>query len=179
MSHTIPQGEVRPSVAPSETLAEPHPEPFVVPLLRLRGHDRQVIEPEDCLVEGCLVCAWRRAGLLDHPTPRVVRESSSGYTCRSSYCPGCNAVRCVCPPAGYEEELAEQAYQLGHDHGLADGPENRPSRRWLTDAGLDAEPYWLGYDDGCDGLPLHTFRPVATGPTTPVLWDDLDDGMPF
>jgi hypothetical protein len=171
--NTIPTlGEIR----PIQPTGDPYAEPFSTPLYALRRREWRVITPEECRVPDCPVCAWRKAGLLDTP---VVREPDSGYTCHSSYCPGCNTVRCVCPPDGYEDALAEQAYQLGHEHGLVDGPENRPTRRWLRDAGLDVDPYLDGYDDGCDGLPLHTLTPVTTGPTPPVLWDDLDDGMPF
>lgn len=174
MYNPNPQGEIRPSV----TSGDPHAEPIYVPLLRLRGHYRTVIQPEACLVANCLICAWRRTGLLDHPTPRVVRESASGYTCRSSYCPGCNTVRCVCPPDGYEDELAEQAYMLGHDHGTADGPENRPTVDWLVDAGLDAESYLAGYNDACAGLPLGMPAELLP-PAAPLLWEDLDDLLPF
>ena len=170
-------GEIR----PSHTTGDPFAEPYVVPLLRLRGHDRPVILPEDCLVAGCLICAWRRAGLLDHPTPRVVREHAASYgTCRSSCCPGCAAVRCVCPPDGYEDELAEHAYCLGHEHGEADGPDNRPTVCWLTDAGLDAESYLAGYDDACAGLPLGVPVNAPDGvQPRPTLYDDLDDRLPF
>ena len=175
MNTTPTQGEVRPSVTSDDALAEP----FVVPLLRLRGHDRQVILPEDCRVPDCLVCAWRRAGLLDHPTPRsvsarVVREPASGYACHSSYCRGCNALRCVCLPDGYEEAVYEHDYALGHDHGTADGPDNRPSRRWLSEANLDADAYLDGYDAACAGV-------VLTPPQSPPvrLWDELDDWLPF
>ena len=65
MNHPPSQGEVRPAATP-ECL---DPDPFVpdpsspVPLLRLR-REREPIRPEDCLVEGCPVCAWRAAGLI-------------------------------------------------------------------------------------------------------------------
>ena len=170
--NTIPTlGEIRPSTTGDNA------ESFSVPLYALRRREWRVITPDECRVCDCLVCAWRKAGLLDTPVAPVVREPDAGYTCPSSYCPGCNTVRCVCPPDGYEDDLADQANGLGHEHGLADGPENRPTWRWLIDAGLDAESYLAGYDDGCDGLPLYTVVPVVR--TTPVLWDDLDDGMPF
>ncbi|PAP76366.1 hypothetical protein BSZ37_07870 [Rubrivirga marina] len=43
-----------------------HAAPSVVPLLRLRGHDREPVPPEACLLgPRCLVCRWRREGLLD------------------------------------------------------------------------------------------------------------------
>ena len=39
-----------------------------VPLLRLRRHGREPIPPERCLLgPDCLVCRWRREGLLDRP----------------------------------------------------------------------------------------------------------------
>ncbi|HEX8298247.1 MAG TPA: hypothetical protein VF594_03730 [Rubricoccaceae bacterium] len=182
MNTTPTLGEIRPSITPGDALAEPHHEPFVVPLLRLRGYDRPVIEPEDCLVTGCLICAWRKAGLLDAPRIAncVVRESASGYACPTSYCPGCNTIRCVCPPEGYEEALVEAAYELGHEHGAADGPDNRPTVSWLLDADLDAESYLTGYDDACAGLPVGMpAEPLSAQPPSPVLWDDLDDLLPF
>lgn len=183
MSINTTQGENRPSITSSDALADSHPEPFTVPLLRLRGHDRPVIGPEDCLVSGCLVCAWRKAGLLDAPhiANRVAREPSSGFTCHSSYCPGCNTVRCVCLPEGYEDVVYEHDYTLGHAHGAADGPDNRPTRRWLAEANLDADAYLGGYDDACAGLPIGMpAEPFATRLAAPVrLWDDLGDGMPF
>ncbi|HEX9951371.1 MAG TPA: hypothetical protein VGB53_06350 [Rubricoccaceae bacterium] len=166
--HTL--GEVRPSV----TSGDPHAETFTIPLLRLRGYDRPVIRPEECRVPGCLVCQWRRAGLLDSPVLRVVREPASGYTCHSSFCPGCNTLRCVCLPEGYEDAVYEHDYALGHEHGTADGPDNRPTRRWCMDAGLDADAYLDGYDAGCAGVVL---MPANTAPVR--LWDELDDGLPF
>lgn len=144
------QGEVRPTV----TSGDPYAEPFAVPLYALRRREWRVISPDECRVTDCPVCAWRRAGLLDHPELPVVRESDPEYwTCRSSYCPGCGAVRCLCPPNGSEDELAEAAFALGYDHG-ADGPENRPDRRWLVEAGLEAlaEMYYEGYDAACASL---------------------------
>lgn len=159
MNTTPTQGEIRPSVTTGDPFANPYAEPFTVPLLRLRGYDRPVIEPEDCRVPGCLVCQWRRAGLLDPPGPTgVVREGGP-----EAYCPGCNAYWCSCPPAGHEDALAEAAYALGYDHGHADGPENRPTRRWLIDAGLDPEPYLDGYDDACGSALWPAEGPVGTG----------------
>ena len=58
-----PQGEVCPPVTP-----DPRPDDGRVPLLRLRGHDRRAIPPEDCLVPDCPVCRWRRDGLIP-PVP--------------------------------------------------------------------------------------------------------------
>lgn len=176
MYTTPTMGENRPSVTPGDPFAEP----FNVPLLRLRGHDRQVIDPDQCRLTDCPVCAWRKAGLLDAPVTRVVREPASGYTCRSSFCPGCNALRCCCLPDDFEEVVYEHDYALGHDHGTADGPENRPTADWLIDAGLDAESYWQGYDDACTGLPLGMpAEPLPEHPQAPVLWVASDDGMPF
>ena len=171
MNTFLPLGKIRPSHTTGDTYAEP----FTLPLLRLRGHDRPVILPEACLVPGCLVCQWRRAGLLDHPAPRVVREHAASYgTCPSSYCPGCGSIRCVCPPCGFEDAVAEHAHALGHDHGLADGVDNRPTRRWCTDAGLDADAYLSGYDAACAGVVL-----VLQHAAPARLWDELDDGLPF
>lgn len=156
MNITPTPGEVRPSAMPGD----PDPEPFRVPLFALRRREPRMIPPDECRVPDCPVCAWRRAGLLDAP---VVRDPDAVYTCRSSYCPGCDAVRCVCPPDGYEDELAEQAYRLGYDHGLADGPENRPTRRWLTSAGLDVDAYLEGYDEACTALSWPAGDGAATG----------------
>ena len=175
MYNFISEGEIR----PSNTSGDPYAEPFVVPLLALRRREWRVIPPEDCRVTDCLVCAWRKAGLLDSPVARVIREPASGYSCHTSYCPGCHALCCTCPAPEHEDALAEAAYELGHEHG-ADGPDNRPTANWLADAGLDAESYLAGYDDACAGLPVGMpAEPLPERPTTPVLWDDLEDGMPF
>ena len=54
--HQSPRDEVRP-IDPVEP---------TIPLLRLRQRDREPIPPERCLLgPDCLVCQWRRAGLLD------------------------------------------------------------------------------------------------------------------
>lgn len=174
-------GEIR----PTHTTGDPHAEAYIVPLLALRRREWRVIPPDQCrLGPSCLVCQWRQDGLLDLPAvvgTTVVGEPAAAYgTCPSSYCPACNTLRCVCPPAGYEDDLAEQAYQLGHEHGLADGPDNRPTRRWCADAGLDAESYLSGYDDACAGLPVGMpAEALPERPTMPVLWDDIDDLLPF
>lgn len=160
-THTT-QGEIRPSTPAGDPFRDPYAELYTIPLLRLRSYDRPVIRPEDCLVPGCLICAWRRAGLLDLPydapngpyeaRSRIVRDSGfDSWLCPSSYCPGCNAVQCVCAQVD-DEAAADEAHTLGYEHGLADGPENRPTRRWLLDAGLDPEPYLAGYDDACASL---------------------------
>ena len=181
MNITPTLGEIR----PSHTTGDPYAEPFTLPLLRLRGHDRRVILPEACLVPGCLVCQWRRQGLLDASAPpaaraTVVRESAGAYgLCRSSLCPGCGHVACVCPPDGFEDALAEASYALGTDHGEADGADNRPSVAWCLDAGLDAESYLAGYDDACAGLPLHAPETARAEGVRPQLYDDIDDGLPF
>ena len=58
MSQSPPRGEVRPIDAVD--FRSP------VPLLRLRQHDQEPIPPECCLLgPECLVCRWRREGLLD------------------------------------------------------------------------------------------------------------------
>ena len=166
-------GEIRPSTTGY------HAE-LTIPLLTLRGHDRQVIQPDQCRITDCLVCTWRKAGLLDHPTSRVLRDPAPDYSaCQSSYCPGCNTVRCVCSAHDAEDALAEHSYELGHEHGLADGPDYRPTTDWLSDADLDAESYWQGYDDACAGLPVGMPAVLPERLTTPVLWDDLDDDLPF
>ncbi len=58
-----PQGEIRPfDTVALDTVDYPSP----VPLLRLRGRDREVIPPERCrLGPDCQVCQWRRQGLLE------------------------------------------------------------------------------------------------------------------
>ncbi len=174
MYTTPTQGDNRPSV----TSGDPFAEPYSVPLLRLRGHVRQVIEPQDCRVPGCLVCQWRKAGLLDAPAVTIVREPASDYACPTKWCPGCSALRCVCPPEDFEEVVYEHDYALGHDHGLADGPDNRPTLDWLDNAGLYPEAYLDGYDDACAGLPVG--MPAEPLPArTPVLWDECDDGLPW
>ncbi|HEX8298202.1 MAG TPA: hypothetical protein VF594_03505 [Rubricoccaceae bacterium] len=165
--NTIPTlGEIRPS-----TTGDPYAEPLNVPLYALRRREWRVITPDQCRVKGCPVCAWRKAGLLDTP---VVREPNSGYTCVSSYCPGCDTVRCVCLPEGYEDAAREHDYALGHEHGTADGPDNRPSRRWLLDAGVDPDAYLDGYDAACAGVVL-----MLPDDAPARLWDELDDGLPF
>ena len=59
MHHPDHQGEVRPVPTPASG------SPPAIPLLSLRG-ERRVIPPEACrLGDDCLVCRWRRAGLLD------------------------------------------------------------------------------------------------------------------
>ena len=168
MNTITTQGEIRPPV----TTGDPYAEPFNVPLYALRQREWRVITPDQCRVPDCLVCAWRKAGLLD--TPRVVRELASCYTCHSSYCPGCNSVRCLCLPEGYEDAVYEHDYTLGHEHGTADGPDNRPSRRWLAEAGLYADAYLDGYDAACAGVEL-----VLQHAAPERLWDELDDGLPF
>ncbi len=131
-------------VRPFDT-AESRLSDFTPPLYRLRRHDRPVITPETCLVRNCPVCQWRREGLLDSP---VVRETPSyGTVC--SHC----------------------AYTLGREHGRADGPGHRPTRDWLSEAGLDPVAYLRGYDEGCHAHPCGA-----------PLWNALDasrDGLPF
>ena len=58
MHSTPPRGEVRPTDTVDYASS--------VPLLRLRRQGREPIPPERCLLgPDCLVCRWRRAGLLD------------------------------------------------------------------------------------------------------------------
>jgi len=54
MSNPTSMGEIRPSTieSPADQMSL-----FPVPLLRLRGNDHPVIEPEDCRVTRCPVCA--------------------------------------------------------------------------------------------------------------------------
>ena len=91
----------------------------------------------------------------------------------SAFCPGCGArLSCRCGEHPDEPD-ADEAYTLGAQHGAADGPENRPTRRWLVDAGLDPDAYLDGYDDACRDWPLARHTP---------LWDVADerlDGLPF
>lgn len=62
MNHPYTQGEVR----PSDAVGSPPAVDVSVPLLRLRGYRREPVLPEDCLLgPSCLVCRWRRAGLLE------------------------------------------------------------------------------------------------------------------
>lgn len=183
MSQTTPQGEVRPPVTPGDLYAEP----FVVPLLRLRQYDRTVIQPADCRVKDCLVCAWRLAGLLSSPVAKtpvvmtsVVREGGDGY-CVSDHCPGCGAwLACRCPPTEHLDAHIESSYMLGFEHGTADGPEHRPSRRWVVDADLDLS-YLDGYDHGCANVaPQYGHAPVPSHPLAGPLWDPSEpDGLPF
>ncbi len=188
MQSILPLGEVRPSTTAGDTTdnSPERPTLFAVPLLRLRGHERDVIEPDDCLVRHCPVCAWRRAGLLSNPTPTVVREG--GY-CVSDHCPGCNAwLACHCPGDGYEDAIAEAAYRQGYDDGLADGPEHRPTLNWLRaevaqrwrrdlDAAVLApESYLDGYDAACAG------EPPPAAPSLPYVLPEREpdgDGLPF
>lgn len=37
------------------------------------------------------------------------------------FCPGCNLIRCACPPSGYEEHVADEAYRRGYEACVADG----------------------------------------------------------
>ncbi|PAP77250.1 hypothetical protein [Rubrivirga marina] len=61
MTHSPPRDEVR----PADPVADPFSGP-AVPLLRLRRPGREAIPPEACLLgPRCLVCRWRREGLLD------------------------------------------------------------------------------------------------------------------
>lgn len=199
MNTPIIQGEVRPSITsgrqtvtsgdvPHHTDRLERPTLFAVPLLRLRGRGRDVIEPDDCRVKRCPVCEWRRAGLLSNPKASVVRESGPGY-CVSDHCPGCGAwLDCRCPGDGYEDAIAEAAYVQGYHDGLADGPDNRPSAGWLRaeraqrwkrelDAAvLDPESYLDGYDAACAGDP-----PPATPPLPYVLPEPEPDHdwLPF
>lgn len=145
MNHTPSLGEVRPPVV-TETPAPASD--FTPPLLRLRSGHRQPVTAETCLVRSCPICQWRRDGLLDAPVVREVRLYGTA-------CPRC-------------------AYALGREHGHADGPQNRPTRDWLDEAGLDADSYWRGYDEACRS------RMMLTRDT--LLWDARDvclDGLPF
>ncbi len=138
------QGEVRPPVTKTPDPASD----FSPPLLRLRSGHRQLVTPETCIVRHCPVCQWRREGLLGTP---VVRETPRyGTACR----------RC--------------SHALGREHGHADGPQSRPTRDWLDEAGLDAVAYLRGYDQGCQA------RTTLTRDTP--LWDARDaclDRLPF
>ncbi len=62
MTHPPNPADVR----PADTSADAPPAgPSVVPLLRLRDRDRRAIPPEACLLgPRCLVCRWRREGLV-------------------------------------------------------------------------------------------------------------------
>ncbi len=165
-------GEARPFYT-----AESQPSDFTPPLYRLRRHERPVITPETCLVRNCPVCAWRRAGLLDAPTlPTVVRDGPP-----EAYGPGCNRCVCGCPSDAALALREEATYALGYSHGEADGPENRPTRRWLLDAGLDPAPYLDGYDDACAGIiPQHGPLTVNSKANIGLLWDPSEpDGLPF
>lgn len=166
MSTIHPLGEVR-----LVHTAESRPADFTPPLLRLRGYNRPAITPETCRVRHCPICAWRLGGLLGTTgteTP-VVRE------CPSDYCAGCNATRCCCPDPAHLDAQIERSYTLGHEHGAADGPEHRPTRRWPIDAGLDPTSYLEGYDEACAGVP----PPVTETLWHDRLWDEVDDGLPF
>lgn len=173
MQSTLFPGEVRPST----TSDRPSYGPPDVPFARLRRRDRQVIQPEACLLKDCPVCAWRRAGLLDAPTT-VVRDGPP-----EAYCPGCNRSFCACPSDAALALREGWTYELGHSHGEADGPENRPTRRWLLNAGLDPAPYLEGYDDACAGVacvPATVNKGALAAPLAGPLWNqDEDDRLPF
>ena len=151
MQSNLSLGEVRPSTSetPSDAPASgASTSDFTPPLLRLRSSHRQPVTPETCLVRSCPICEWRRDGLLDTP---VVRETPR-YDTASPRC----------------------AYMLGREHGRADGPQSRPTRDWLDEAGLEATVYLRGYDEGCQA------RTTLTRDTP--LWDAADaclDGMSF
>ena len=60
-----PQDDRRPILTPASGPPDLGPLGSSLPLLSLRG-ERHVIPPDDCrLGPRCLVCVWRRAGLLD------------------------------------------------------------------------------------------------------------------
>lgn len=64
MQLSTPQGEI----CPANTVGDPTTVDYASPLLltRLRQYDREPIPPELCrLGPDCLVCRWRREGLLD------------------------------------------------------------------------------------------------------------------
>ena len=88
--------------------------------------------------------------------PAVVRDPSD-------YCPGCNTrLGCICPCEAHEDAALEASYTLGLDHGATDGSENRPTRDWCVDAGLDADEYLAGYDAGCRATaPVVVCEPAA------------------
>ena len=72
-SHT--QGEIRPidtvDANPVDPVAVDLVPPDGLPLVQLRRPRRTPIPPEQCrLGPECLVCRWRRAGLLDRPRRR-------------------------------------------------------------------------------------------------------------
>ena len=74
MNPLPPRAELRPADTPVD-------DRFTVPLLRLRRRDREPIPPEACLVgERCLVCRWRREGLLDRADagPQTSANQRSG-----------------------------------------------------------------------------------------------------
>lgn len=71
MNHSPLRGEAR----PIDTVAPPG---STVPLLRLRRQGREPIPPERCLLgPGCLVCRWRREGLLDPPADAADRADAA------------------------------------------------------------------------------------------------------
>jgi len=117
----------------------------------------------------------------------------SNIPCPTDYCPGCTrlCLRCACPPPWYEDHEADAAYERGYAHGLADGPENRPSEAWLrSELNPRREPlatdYLSGYDDGAAGLENRVVAVYAAedelrrqqaiaAPKAP----NGDDGLPF
>ena len=75
MNSLQPQGEIRPIDTVDANPADPVAVDLVpsdgLPLVRLRRPRRAPILPEQCrLGPECLVCRWRRAGLLDRPRRR-------------------------------------------------------------------------------------------------------------
>lgn len=106
----------------------------------------------------------------------------------SDFCPGCNRIRCTCPPPGREEAQAEEAYERGYEAGAefspVDGPDNRPDPSWLGSwQNPSREPFYEaflgGFDDAVAGKPNAV---MAQYEQTAKPWTDApdgDDGLPF
>ena len=68
--HVCPTGTVA-RYADEPLASDPFADdPYRIPLLRLRSHDRPRITPETCRMPHCPICAWMREGLLDDPRLR-------------------------------------------------------------------------------------------------------------
>ncbi|HIF20706.1 MAG TPA: hypothetical protein EYQ27_02085 [Gemmatimonadetes bacterium] len=120
------------------------------------------------------------------------------------FCPGCTRVRCACPPPGYEDHAADEAYQRGYAACVTDGYGEHPLF-WPVASGeaeaalaLDWRRLCTGGTltdtDGCRvyGSTVFNARPrpwpwpyrsnPLTGEPDPetylVGWDDAGAGLP-
>lgn len=68
------------------------------------------------------------------------------------FCPGCNRVRCTCPPPGYEDHLADEAYRRGYEACVAGGYGEHPL-------------FWPVVTDEAEAALARDWRRLCTGGT--------------